>query len=54
MATKGNVQPRADQPRVSAGSLDKNMGPNLQYKNTSIRTSGRPMGGRPAREYGRG
>jgi hypothetical protein len=54
MATKGNIQPRADQPRVTAGSLKQDNSPNLQYRNTSIKTYGRPMGGRPAREYGRG
>ena len=54
MATKGNEQPKADQPRVTSGSLTKDTGPNLQYRNTSIKTVGRPMGGRPVREYGRG
>jgi len=54
MATQANVQPKADQPRVTSGSLKKDTGPNLQYRNTSIKTVGRPMGGRPTREYGRG
>ena len=54
MATTGNTQPKADQPRVTSGSLTKDTGPNLQYRNTSIKTVGRSMGGRPVREYGRG
>ena len=54
MATRGNVQPKADQPRVTQGSLKKDTGPNLQYRNTDIKTVGRQMGGRPVREYGRG
>ena len=54
MATKGNEQPKADQPRVTSGSLTKDTGPNLQYRNTNIKTVGRQMGGRPVREYGRG
>lgn len=54
MAVQRNAQPKADQPRVTQGSLNKDTGPNLQYRNTSIKTYGRPMGGRPAREYGRG
>jgi hypothetical protein len=54
MATRGNVQPKADQPRVTAGSLKKDVSPTLQYRATNIKTYGRPMGGRGSRDAGRG
>ena len=54
MATRGNVQPKADQPRVTSGSLKKDDTPTLQYRVSNIKTYGRPMGGRSSRDTGRG
>lgn len=56
MAAKGNVTPRADQPRVSAASLKQMQGPTtLQYRQTGITSYGnRSSNKRSGRETGRG
>jgi len=55
MAKTGNVQPKADQPRVTTGSLRETSAPaNLQYRVQGIKTfTGRDTR-KTGRELGRG
>lgn len=54
MATQGNVQPKADQPRVTTESLKRGEQPaNLQYRVTGIKSFNRTAPRKTGRELGR-
>lgn len=54
MATKGNVQPKADQPRVTTESLKRSEAPaNLQYRTQGIKSFNRSDNRKIGRELGR-